>query len=515
MAGNPVISPQSIQVNTNHLMTRTFLVLFLTIGLLIEAHSQELFEIESDIRVVSSDEEELPMPFAGGINAAQFQQFDLNGDGVEELVIWDINAGRIHGYSPTPGGHQYFPGAAFYFPNDVNGFLLLADFDLDGKKDLFTGSPFGIKAYRNTSGPEDPFPTWEVAQEFLRLDNGSNLTANILDVPLIQDLDGDGDLDVLTFNFATGDYLEYYRNSSMDRKGVPDIDGFAAALNRWGNFEFCGCDAISFGVTCSGQPIADNFPSPELRTMHSGGHTLLYQDLDDDGVKDILIGQDLCESLYFLPNNGTDNAPHFETFSKSLPSFGDLPEFPVFHAAFSLGEKLVISSHSSEPALNSGIDFSASVYLLQPDLSAPLETSAFLQEEMLDFGENSRPYFSGNRLQGNLFVGANILTDKGVQGRIFEFELKDNLLRLVNDDFMELSKTTVLEPGYQRFTNVSNQTFHILSADVYTNRIPEKSYGFLASHLLRKGEKFRSLNSPYGGLTRYTCFMTQRIITYY
>ncbi|MDN3687037.1 FG-GAP-like repeat-containing protein [Cyclobacterium jeungdonense] len=455
-------------------MRRTYLLLFLAIGLVIKTQSQDVFQIDSNIRVISTAEEELTMPFAGGINAAQFQQFDLDDDGVEELVIWDINAGRIHAYEKTDTGYGYFRGAEYYFPEDVNGFLLLTDFDQDGKKDLFTGSPFGIKAYRNTSTGEGPFPNWEVAEEFLRLENGSNLTANILDVPLIEDLDGDGDLDVLTFNFATGDYLEYYRNSSVERSGAPGIDGFASAVNRWGNFEFCGCDAISFGVTCGGQPITENFPPTSLRTMHSGGHTLLYQDFNKDGTRDLLIGQDLCQTLYFLPNKATDNEPLFETFSKSLPDFGTLPEFPIFHSAFPLEEKLVVSSHSSEPALNSGADFSESVYLLQPGQSDPVETSAFLQEQMLDFGENSRPYFTGNRLQGNLYVGANLLTNKGVQGRIFEFELKDNTLRLINDDHMELSKTTVLEPGYQQFTNASGKAFHVLSVEVYTNQIPEK-----------------------------------------
>lgn len=474
MAGKPLISPQRLPADTNFLMFRTSLLLFLSLGLFIKAHSQDIFQIESDIRVISTAEGELTMPFAGGINASQFQQFDMDGNGVEELVIWDINAGRIHAYEKTDTGYLYFPGAEYYFPQDVNGFLLLADFDQDGKKDLFTGSPFGIKAYRNTSAGEGPFPRWEVAQEFLRLENGSNLTANILDVPLIEDLDGDGDLDVLTFNFATGDYLEYYRNTSVERNGQPGIDGFASAENRWGNFEFCGCDAISFGVTCTGQPITENFPPTSLRTMHSGGHTLLYQDFDNDGIKDLLIGQDLCQTLYFLPNKATDTEPLFETFSKSLPDFGTLPEFPIFHSAFLLEEKLVVSSHSSEPALNSGADFSESVFLLQPGQSEPVETSAFLQEQMLDFGENSRPYFTGNRLQGKLYVGANVVTNKSVQGRIFEFELKDKTLRLINDDYMELSKTTVLEPGYQHFTNASGEAFHVISAEVYTNQIPEK-----------------------------------------
>lgn len=170
---------------------------------------------------------------------------------------------------------------------------------------MFTGSPFGIKAYRNVSNQGSTIPTWEVAQNFLRLENGSNLTTNILDIPLIEDLDNDGDLDVLTFNFASGDFLEYYQNTSMERKGTADIDQFKASQNHWGNFEFCDCGDISFGFSCDGTPIKNARVSTDnLKTLHSGGHSLLYKDLDRDGIKDLLMGRDECNSLYFYPIKG-------------------------------------------------------------------------------------------------------------------------------------------------------------------------------------------------------------------
>ncbi|SEJ21024.1 Por secretion system C-terminal sorting domain-containing protein [Cyclobacterium xiamenense] len=461
-------------------MRQFYLILFLSLFLILRSTAQDLFRLAGDTPQVTISGVELPMPFAGGINAAQVQEFDLNGDGREELVIWDINAGRIHAYAFTESGYRYFPGAAYYFPDDINGFLLLADFNGDGKKDLFTGSPFGIKAYRNGGTTADQFPDWVVERDFLRLESGSNLTANILDVPLIEDLDGDGDLDILTFNFATGDYLEFFKNTSVERTGQPSVDGFASAVTRWGKFEFCGCGAISFGLTCAGQPMADREPDADLlRTLHSGGHTLLYRDFDNDGVKDLLIGQDQCEVLYYLPNEGSDTEPVFQTFTNDLPGFGPLPEFPIFHSAFVLEENLLVSSHSSEPIINTGSDFSRSMYLLQPGLSGTIETSGFLQDRMVDLGENSRPYFLGNRLQGSLFVAANILDPKGVQGRIFEMEWADNQIRLVNEDYLDLSALEVLEPSYQRFTSAANQTYHLITGDVYNGQIPEKQIWLL------------------------------------
>ena len=172
----------------------------------------------------------------------------------------------------------------------MSGFLVLADFDRDGKKDLFTSTALGIKAYRNTSSGSQI--SWTIAQNFLRLEGANNIPANNLDTPLLQDLDGDGDLDLLLFNFAVGDYLEYYRNTSIERKGSSDIDSFAFPIRHWGGFEFCGCGQISFGLTCDGRSLASpTSPLDQARVQHAGGHSLLYRDFTGDGIPDLLMGR--------------------------------------------------------------------------------------------------------------------------------------------------------------------------------------------------------------------------------
>lgn len=434
---------------------------------------QQVFEYPKSFSV-TIDGKELQAPFSGGINAAQFQTLDVDGDGVDELVVWDINARRVSVFKVLESGFHHIPELSYTFPEDVNGFLVLADYDRDGRKDLFTSSPFGIRVYRNTTPSESTTPQWTLVQNFLRLDNGSNLQANNLDIPLILDLDGDGDLDIATFNFASGDFLEFYLNTSMERKGTPDVDGFAFPEFRWGGFEFCDCGQFSFGVTCNGLPLS-SMPShegSEQRIQHAGGHSLLYADFDGDGVFDLLLGRDECSSLYYLPNKGSTFQPVFDEFFTEMPTYGALPEFPVFHTAFLWRDELIVSSNSSEFAGAFRSDYSTNVFAIAPFTNSK---SLFLQDEMIDLGENSRPFFKGFQTDGELIVTGNRVFDSGVRGHAQRWSIQEDVWELVDDDYLQLSRLRLSDIQYQEFLSVSGrQTYWISGYDTINNIVRRK-----------------------------------------
>ena len=428
-----------------------YLVAFFTL-IFFQTTAQKIFQYDHQLNV-RTEEQNLLMPFAGGVNAAQLQEIDLNGDGQEELVVWDKNAANLMVFEKWEGHFVHRPEWSYYFPLDINGFLVLADYDGDGRKDIFTSSPFGIKVYRNVSAAEDI--RWEVAQDFLRLDNRSNLQMNNLDIPAILDLDGDGDLDIVTFNFASGDFLEFYQNTSMERKGSPDVDGFASAVTRWGAFEFCGCDNFSFGQTCAGRPISLAPTVENLKVEHAGGHSLLLHDFDGDGVLDMLMGQDECNSLYYLVNEGTNSEPLFRTFAKELPQLGALPAFPIFHAANMLGEELIISTNSPAASSQFNADYAQNLYRYSKDKQ--LLSTAFLQEDMIDLGENTRPFFKGTPQSGDLIVTANNLVDGEVVGRAFHFSVSTEGLILEDEDYLNLSSLGLIDLQYQEFLNAESR----------------------------------------------------------
>ena len=395
--------------------------------------------------------------FSLGINSAQIQTLDLLVDGKEEWVVWDINSRQLQVFEKK--GEQFLvrPELSYFFPSDVSGFLVLADFDRDGKKDLFTSTALGVKAYRNTSSGSQI--SWTLAQNFLRLEGANNIPANNLDTPLLQDLDGDGDLDLLLFNFAVGDYLEYYRNTSIERKGSSDIDGFAFPVRHWGNFEFCGCGQISFGLTCDGRSLATaTSPLDQARVQHAGGHSLLYRDFTGDGIPDLLMGREECSTLYFLPNIGTSSNPKFTSFSKELPGFGSLPEFPRFQVGQFLEESLLVSLNTNETAAAFGVDFAQSIVRLEKGTG---KTLPILQDQVLDLGENTRPFFNGTSFSGELLVTANGKKGTKVLGQAYRMQYTGTQLELVEDDYLGLSGLNLLDLSLLDYTSVAKEN-HLL-----------------------------------------------------
>ncbi|PZX60189.1 putative secreted protein (Por secretion system target) [Algoriphagus ratkowskyi] len=432
--------------------------------------AQEIFRIDQQPQV-EINKAFLSAPFTGGINAAQIGTIDLTGDGIEEWVTWDINSRQLLVLKKDGEKFIHLPELSYSFPADISGFLVLVDFDGDGKKDLFTSTALGIKAYKNTSSGNQI--SWQIAQNFLKIDGSGNIQTNNLDTPLLQDLDGDGDLDLVIFNFAGGDYMEFYKNTSVERKGSADIDGFAFAKNHWGNFEFCGCGDIAFGKTCTGTPLAKlEVEAENMKLQHSGGHSILYQDFDGDGIEDLLLGRDECSILYFLPNSGTSAEPVFDSFSNTLPAYGDLPTFPIFHIGQLIDESLIISLNSNETSFNYKIDFANSIVRIDAQGNTDYE---FLQNQMIDLGENSRPFFSGNKSQGELSVTSNTLMEGGqVKSILTKFELLDGKLTKKNNVQIDLSALELVDAQYIRYRDKSGRAHELISGIKYTNNFPSQ-----------------------------------------
>ena len=201
-------------------MEKKLLIAALFVFSFVRLEAQQVYYWDQQVRV-SENGDTLAIPWVGGINSSQVSTIDLDQDGNEDLVIFDRTNEKITTILITPNGYQYAPVYESYFPSGLKGWVLLRDFNRDGKKDLFAHTPFGIKVYENITRPGGRLD-WELILDpiFTLGSSGQvNLQVNILDLPGIDDLDGDGDLDILVYNFAVGEGIEYHKNLSMENTG--------------------------------------------------------------------------------------------------------------------------------------------------------------------------------------------------------------------------------------------------------------------------------------------------------
>lgn len=341
-------------------------------------------------------------PWAGGLNACQFGRMDLDGDGKKDLLVFDRHGDRLlcfinHG-TDREIRYDYTTEYDSSFPK-LNGWAVFADYDGDGREDIFSYSKgwAGIKVFRNRSVSGQP--QFElVVSPYLTSWQGEgevNLFATDADYPAIVDLDGDGDLDILTFG-VMGNFLEKHLNLSVEKCGTQDSLVFERVDQCWGRVAESEEDNIMYLDTCLfgyGMVVKDGF-------RHRGA-TVAVRDLTGDGLLDLLLADVDYPGLTLLINGGdASNAlmvSQTEQFPLSAPV--NLPSMPVpfFTDINNDGvEDMLVSPFDPNPMASVGKE-SIWLYLNrgtndQPDFQ--LYTKSFLQEGMIDVGKGAYPVFT-------------------------------------------------------------------------------------------------------------------------
>ena len=367
-------------------------------------HAQTIF-VRQDSVPVFANSVQMQNPWAGGINSAQFSEIDLDQDGILDLFIFDRAGNKITTYinSGTPNQVDYKCKAEYVsqFPV-MHSWVLLRDYNCDGKMDIFTalnGSTPGISIWKNISSPMNGLQ-FQLMVDPLLSNYSPNSTNQILplavsnpDIPAIRDVDGDGDLDVLTFD-AGGLQVEFHRNISMDSFGVCDSLIYKLEVGCWGEFSenFSGSGVTLF-TTCAPVPINKNH-SNEIFRMHVGS-CLECIHVGNDTDQDLLIGDLNSTRITYLQNGGSALYAQMDMVDDSFPIYDSIVDFSFFPCGFHLdvnndGKKdLLFSPNSAFSAENFN-----SCYLyenLNPDsnVSVSYVENNFMQKTMIDVGETA------------------------------------------------------------------------------------------------------------------------------
>ncbi|AYB30823.1 FG-GAP-like repeat-containing protein [Chryseolinea soli] len=404
-------------------LLRLFLVL-----LPFSLQAQFTYVLDQDVPVKNADGSAVPMPWVGGLNAAHYNTMDLDNDGKDDLVLYDRNADKIITFLNRDNQYQYAPEYESFFPDEVTNWILLRDYNCDGKKDIFTGDILGIKVFTNVTQPGQPM-AWK---QFFFYSGPGNTKSSVLlslgfsglinvqlqfdDLPSLLDADGDGDLDLFDMRFVGNGTVEYHKNFSIERFGTCDSLTFERQTQRWGGVTECTCGNFAFNDEDCPPPGGRQDPTGG-RTEHAGGKSLLILDANGDATLDMLYSEATCSNLYYLPNQGTLDAP-------SIQSFSIFPQprpvnFLVYPAAFYEdldfdGTKDLVSIPNifAKTFLNSDLAHSNWLYKNTGTNASPSFSFAqdnFMQDKMIDVGDNSVPAFADYDGDGDydLFVSEN------------------------------------------------------------------------------------------------------------
>jgi hypothetical protein len=378
----------------------------------------------NDIPVTDENGQPFAQPWIGGLNAAQFSELDLDMDGVKDLVIFDRSGPKLltflNGNTPNTVDFTLTEAYDDRFPK-INSWLTTADFNCDGKNDLFTYRTGGVKVYKNTSNVQDGLQFEEYIDYMLTYDdyfqNYVSVGTSSVEVPELVDVDGDGYLDMLTVFSNTGNTIAYHRNVSMDNFGTCDTFVLETKNHCWGYFHtlptsnavnlnhFCQYNVTDPELTDTvfeydeetiGQTPNETHEAPMSRDLRDGAHSLLALDLDDDGVKDLIIGHDHFNNLTMVSNGGSTTSSLMVNETQNYP-----PSDPVDIAFYPTQqymdldndgvkdlivtpfyEALTVNHHSVWWYKNTGTN-TTPVFVLQQD--------DFLQDQMIDLGWGSAP----------------------------------------------------------------------------------------------------------------------------
>lgn len=480
-------------------------VLFLLL-MPITLQAQYYFEYEPSVPVIRKDTL-LTNAWAGGLNAGQYNTIDLNNDGTQDLVIFDRTANQLITFLGIDHQYKYTPEYEMLFPADIKSWMLLADYNCDGLKDIFTSSRFGITVYQNVTG-ENGKLAWQAAADPVLTAGSSgkvNLQVNGTDIPGISDLDNDGDLDVLVYNFATGGFIEYHKNMSVETHGDCRALLFERKTRQWGNFEECDCNKFAFGQRCAELEGKASMAEP-LEYEHAGGKSILTIDFDNDKDKDLVVGHETCTELYYMENVGTPEEALFTSFQNQMPNTSAPAAFHIFPAAYCEdldfdGIKDLLVAPNTFFNIADKVDFSASNWFYKNTgtvvyPSFRLMEKDFLQKTMIDVGENAVPVFADYDVDGDLdlFLGKRgNLHEDAFYGGITLYENTGTPIQpeftFQTDDYADLSQLKLKDIKLY-FTDLNTDT----QPELLITGTPAAEYGKAYVYLL---ENLAKPDQPY------------------
>ncbi len=346
----------------------------------------------------------LQNPWTGGTNSPIFSQIDLNGDSKLDIITFDVVGNRLSCYLNIghvgQASYRYAPQYVKKFPADLRGWVRTFDFDCDGDMDIISYGNAAMTVYQNnytpTTGIKFSVFTNQINTHYGSIQ--SNLYVNSVTIPALVDMDGDGDMDVLSFP-VSGSYIEYHKNFAKDSTG--NCGGFLMHVQTYPWAHFYLSALANVAVLGVNKPAPNPIETIQQNDRYIGnnrhsGSALWAYDYECDGDIDLMNGDILGTNLLFLQNGAPPDSmvaqdsifPAYDT----PVSMENIP-CPTLMDIDNDGKRDMIIT----PFANAGEDYN-NVWLynnLANDCNPNFHrtNTRFLVDQMIEVGTSARPAF--------------------------------------------------------------------------------------------------------------------------
>lgn len=431
------------------LFLSTFIFLFPTCSVFAQTALCPSFQRNQNIAVIMANDT-LPLAWSGGMTGVAFFSFDLNLDGIDDLLAFEKHGNRILPFVKQDDRWHYAPEYRHFFP-DMHDWVIFKDYDNDGKKDIFTYGLAGIRVFHNTSQEQLSFSlVTEQLTSFYYTDY-NNIYASPDDNLVVADVDHDGDLDILNF-WVFGKYVHFQKNYALENQLVNGWLDFRLEDECWGKFSE-GSDNNEITLLSYCQDKEEN------HTRHAGS-TMSLMDFNLDGLDDLILGDIDFAQVILLINGGTTEDALMVAQTNNFPN--DL--HPVHLYSMPIVSPIDINEDGLDELLVSPADPSLtksqntnSVWLYEYDSllhQYTLNHTDFLQKDMMNLGSACYPVlfdwnedglldlFAGNYGYYDSSVYINGFLNSYYSSSIAYFENVGTAttpsFRLITQDFMNL-----------------------------------------------------------------------------
>lgn len=355
------------------------------------------FRVDDVLVVKSSDT--LDFPFLGGMNNPQFFPFDFNHDNINDLFIFDRAGGIVipfinYGTKQIPD-YRFNPTYEKVFP-ELKEWVVLMDIDCDSIPDVITAGNENrvrvLKSYWSGSAWQ-----FQLLTDTLRYRDNNfmiDIFINKIDIPSITDINGDGDIDLLTFA-PGGGYLEYFENQSIEKYGDCTHFELEKSNGCWGKFYESG---LIKSVSLDSCQVMLTQGNTNREGLHVGS-TVATLDVNKDGLKEAVLGDVTFDNLNMLFNDGTATEAHIYKQDTVFPVYTVSALMPTFPAAYflpidgAMEYDMIVAPNSR----NNSLDVQNVWYYRNIGNGARdsfvYVTNNFLTREIIDVGTLSTPAF--------------------------------------------------------------------------------------------------------------------------